>query len=104
MRCPVESFLMSVSPLQVSAGGDEEAGAAPVCPSGRQRGDGSLPAHHGRQAKETHSDKEGKGSGLEGAEREGENPQTAGWMKKREPWTDRVSVESREPEFLNKQV
>lgn len=74
-------ILLSLSPPQISAGRNEEAGAAPVCPGGRQRGDGGFPAHHGGQAEETHSDKERKGSGVEGPEREGENPQAAGRIK-----------------------
>lgn len=71
-------------------------------PSGRQRGDGGFPAYHGRQAKEAHSDQERKGSGMEGAEREGENPQAAGRIKEEAVNLIAFSVESRGPQFSNK--
>ena len=69
---------------QVGQRGDAQAGAEAESPSVWQRGDGGISANHGSQAEETHSNQEGEGPGLEGAEGEGKYPQATGWIEEEE--------------------
>lgn len=89
----VHTHFISTTATQVGEGGDAQAGAEAEGQGVGQRGHGGIPAHHGSQTEETHSDQEGEGPGVESAEGEGKHPQAAGWIEEGSGWRETDSLD-----------